>query len=131
MRHGRLVQGLIGVTLLLGGCVSPQQQAENTENLLAAAGFTARPANTPERAAMLRNLPPARVVQRARGDRFVYMFADPLVCSCLYIGDQAAYGRYRQELLQRQIANEAMMSAQMNEDAAWNWGGWGPGWWAY
>jgi hypothetical protein len=131
MPHRWLVQSLLGTALFLGACTTPQQRAEDTENLLAAAGFAARPANTPERQAMLRNLPPSRVVQRARGDGFVYLFADPLVCSCLYIGDQVAYGRYRQELLQRQIANEAMMSAQMNENAAWNWGGWGPGWWAY
>ena len=122
---------LLASVLALAACQSPQQQAEGTENLLSAAGFVARPANTPERQAMLRNLPPERVVQRARGDRFVYLFADPLVCNCLYIGDQAAYDRYRSVLVQRQIANEAMMTAQMNEDASFNWGGWGPGWWYY
>jgi hypothetical protein len=125
------MQTLLASALVLSACMSPQQKAEDQENLLAAAGFAARPANTPERQAMLRNLPPNRVVQRTRGDRFIYLFADPLVCNCLYIGNEAAYGRYRQELLQRQIANEAMMTAQMNEDAAFNWNGWGPGWWYY
>ena len=75
--------------------MSPQQRVEDKEDLLAAAGFAARPANTPQRQAMLRRLPPDRFVQRARGNQFVYLFADLLVCNCLYIGDQTAYGRYR------------------------------------
>lgn len=124
----RPFMALIGPAILLAACMSQQQRVENKEDLLSAAGFTARPANTPERAAMLKTLPPNKFVRRAHGDGFVYIFADPLVCNCLYIGDQAAYGRYRQEVLQRQIANEQMMAAQMNEDAAWNWGAWGPGW---
>ncbi|MBV8524516.1 MAG: hypothetical protein JOY71_20735 [Acetobacteraceae bacterium] len=88
-----------------------------------------RPSNTPARQAALRALPANRFVQQARGDRVVYLYADPLVCDCLYIGDQAAYSRYRQEVLQRQIANEQLLAAQMNANAAWDWGAWGPGWW--
>jgi hypothetical protein len=115
----------LGLAILLSACMSQQQRVENKEDLLAAAGFVARPANTPERQAMLHRLPPDRFVQRARGNQFVYLFADPLVCNCLYVGDQAAYGRYRQEVLRRQLANEQMMAAQMNEDAVWNWDAWG------
>ena len=127
-RRSALV-AVFGAGVLLGACTTPQQRVEDKENLLAAAGFTARPANTPERQTMLHSLPPDKFVQRQRGDGFVYLFADPLVCNCLYIGDQVAYGRYRQEVLQRQIANDQVMAAQMNEDAGWNWGSWGPGWW--
>ena len=119
------VLALLGTAILLSACA--KQRAENKENLLAAAGFTTQPANTPERQAMLHRLPADRLIQRTRGNQFVYIFADPLVCNCLYIGDQAAYGRYRQEVLQRQIADEKMMAAQMNEDSAWNWGAWQPG----
>ena len=96
------------------------------EDLLAAAGFTIRPANTPQRQDLLRTLPPNRFVQRVRGDRVLYLYADPLVCACLYIGDQVAYGRYRQEVFQRRIANDQLLAAQMNENAAWQWGPWGP-----
>ena len=104
----------------------PQQIVSDREDLLAAAGFRAQPANTPARQAMLRNLPPDRFVRRTRGDQFVYVFADPLVCACVYFGNEAAYGRYRQEVLNRQIANEQLLAAQLNQDAAWDWGPWGP-----
>ena len=120
---------LVMVVTLLSACVSPQERVQAREDLLAAAGFTVRPANTPARQATLRALPANRFVQRARGDRVVYLYADPLVCNCLYIGDQAAYGRYRQEVLQRQIASDRLLAAEMYSDPGWSWDPWGTGWW--
>ena len=115
----------LAACLLVAACVSPQQRAEDSENLLTAAGFTARPANTPERVTSLRTLPANKVVQRVRGDRVRYVYADPLVCGCLYVGDQAAYGRYQQEVFQRRLADEQAMTAQMNQ-MSWDEGPWGP-----
>jgi hypothetical protein len=120
---------LAAACVLLSACATPQQIVQDREDLLAAAGFTLRPANTPQRQDLLRTLPPNRFVQRVRGDRVVYLYADPLVCACLYIGDQAAYGRYRQEVFQRRVASDQLLAAQMNQNAAWDWGPWGPGWW--
>lgn len=113
--------------LAISACATPQQRAEGQENLLAAAGFTVKPANTPGRIASLRGLPANKVVQRMRGNTVRYVYADPLVCACLYVGDQAAYGRYRQEVFQRRLADEQAMTAQMNE-TAWDDGPWGPLW---
>ena len=70
-----------------------------------------QPANTPARVALLRALPANKIVQRTRGSAVRYVYADPLVCGCLYVGDQAAYGRYRQEVFQRHLANEQEMTA--------------------
>ncbi len=116
---------VLAACLLIAACATPQQRAEDRENLLTAAGFTARPANTPERVASLRNLPANKVVQRTRGGTVSYVYADPLVCACLYVGDQAAYGRYQQEVFQRKLANEQAMTAQMNQ-MNWDEGPWGP-----
>ena len=113
----------------LAGCVSQAERVAEKEDLLSAAGFTVRPANIPERQATLHSLPPHRFVQQARGDRMVYLYADPLVCNCLYIGDQDAYGRYQRQALQLRIANQQVLAAQLRADAAWDWGPWGPGWW--
>lgn len=114
----------LAACLLSAACATPQQRAENRENLLTAAGFTARPANTPERVASLRALPANKVMQRTRGGAVRYVYADPLVCGCLYVGDQAAYGRYQQEVFQRRLANEQAVTAQMNQ-MAWDDGPWG------
>ena len=115
----------LAACLLIGACATPQERAEKRENLLTAAGFTAQPANTPERVSSLRALPANKVVQRTQGGAVHYVYADPLVCGCLYVGDQAAYGRYRQEVFQRRLANEQAMTAQMDQ-MSWDDGPWGP-----
>ena len=71
------------------------------------------------------SFPECDILRRTEGGKFVYLYADPLVCNCLYVGDQAAYGRYQNEVLQRQIANEQMLAAETYEDASWDWGPWG------
>ena len=129
MRLRKVLLAVLPSAALLSGCATPQQKVTEREDLLTAAGFVPRPANTPERQAMLRTLPPNRFTQRTRGDSFTYIYPDPLVCGCVYFGDQAAYGRYRQDVLQRRLANDQLLAAQMNQDAAWDWDPWGPfGW---
>lgn len=115
---------------LLAGCASEQQRVADEENLLSASGFQPRPANTPERVAMLRKLPPNRFSMRAQGNSFVYIYPDPIDCACVYFGDQADYARYRQTVSARQLANDQLLAAQTYNDPAWNWGPWGPwgGW---
>ena len=119
---------LVMIGAMLSACINQREGVQARDDLLAAAGFTVQPANTPARQAALRTLPTNRFVQRTRGDRLIYLYADPLVCDCLYIGDQAAYGRYRQEVLQRQIANDQLLAAQMYDNPDWDWGPW-TGWW--
>jgi hypothetical protein len=122
---------LIAAGILLGGasltaCESQQQRVEDREDLLAAAGFIVRPANTPERQDMLHRLPPHTFVQRVNGDVVHYVYADPLVCGCLYVGTQQAYNQYKANQLQQHLADEQQMTAQTYSDASWNWGAWGP-----
>ena len=103
-----------------------QSVVRGREDLLAEAGFTVQPANTPARQAALRSLPPHRFVRQTQGNRVAYVYADPLVCDCLYIGDQVAYNRYRQAALQRQLASEKLLEADMNGPMTWDWGPWDP-----
>ncbi|MDT7952581.1 MAG: hypothetical protein RQ966_13845 [Acetobacteraceae bacterium] len=116
--------------LLLAGCASPQEQVASQENLLSASGFEPRPANTPERVAMLRKLPPNRFSMRPHGNTFTYIYPDPINCGCVYFGDQSDYARYRQTVAARRLANDQLLAAETYNDASWNWGAWGPwgGW---
>ncbi len=101
---------------------NPVQQKED---MLAAAGFSLVPANTPQRQASLSSLPPHKFVHRVRNGAVVFIYADPSVCGCLYVGNQAAYDHYRQEVFAKNLANEQQMTAQIveGEDE-----GWGPIW---
>ncbi len=114
----------LAACLAVAACVTPQQQTAAREDLLSAAGFTVQPANTPARVASLRSLPSNKVVQQARSSGVSYVYANPLVCACLYVGDQAAFGRYRQEVFQRRLADEQEMTARMSR-MDWNYGPWG------
>jgi hypothetical protein len=116
---------LIGVGAIMG-CQSQSAIVTEHEDNLAAAGFIVRPANTPERQAMLNRLPPHQFVQRMNGDTVHYIYADPLVCGCLYVGTQQAFNQYKFHQQQQNLANEQLMAAQAYSDAAWNWDAWGP-----
>jgi hypothetical protein len=119
--------GLFAVGIgALGACQTQQQAVKQHEDNLAAAGFIIRPANTPERKAMLSRLPPNKFVKREKGDTVHYVYADPLVCGCLYVGSQQAYGQYKQDQQQKHLADEQQMTADSYSDAAWNWNEWGP-----
>jgi hypothetical protein len=75
---------------------------------------------------MLNRLPPHHFVRRVHGDVVSYVYSDPLVCDCLYVGSQEAYGRYQAYLQQRQLVDQQETTAQLYSDSAWDWGAWGP-----
>jgi hypothetical protein len=125
MKFSRIGIALIGL-FAIAACQSQSALVTQKEDNLAAAGFVVRPANTPERIAMLNRLPPHQFVQRVNGDAVHYVYADPLVCGCLYVGTQQAYNQYKLHEQQQNLADEQLMTAQTYSDGAWNWGAWGP-----
>ena len=114
----------------LAACESIQQRATEQEDKLSAAGFIVKPANTPERQAMLKKLPAAKFVRRENGDTVHYVYADPVVCGCLYVGTQDAYNRFKANELTQHLVDEQQLTAQTYSDASWNWNAWGP-WGSY
>lgn len=62
---------------------------------------------------------------RTKGDTVHYVYADPLVCGCLYVGTQQAYAEYKRHEQEQNLADERQMTAETHSDAAWNWGAWG------
>jgi mannitol/fructose-specific phosphotransferase system IIA component (Ntr-type) len=120
----------IVVTLLamsaLSACETQRQIISLHEDRLSAAGFIIKPANTPERQAMLTRLPANKFVMRQNGDSIHYVYADPLVCGCLYVGTQLAYNQYKANELAQHLADEQQLTAQTYSDAAWSWSAWGP-----
>ena len=111
---------------ILAGCQTMEQRVQQRANNLSAAGFLMRPANTPERQAMLNRLPAHQFVTQIDGEVVHYVMADPLVCGCLYVGSQQAYNQYRRDQQQRHLSDEQALTAQMYRDTAWTWNAWGP-----
>jgi hypothetical protein len=52
-----------------------------------------------------------------------YGYADPTICSCLYVGNQTAYDQYRANVFDKKMADEAQFNAQINEMNLDEWGG--------
>jgi hypothetical protein len=94
------------------------------------------PANTTERETELKKLPINKFVTRAKDDQVEYLYADRLVCNCLYVGDQTAYNNYKREMFEKNLADQQQLTAQMYQNSwywdGWSWGPWGwpgPPWW--
>jgi len=117
----------VTVALLTAGCSAIRRsEAESTEEILAAAGFTMQVADEPAETTKLESLdPPLKIVSRVKDGQLVYTYADPYNCKCVYVGNQAQYDQYRRLALQKQIADEQLEAAEAAESAATM----GPWWW--
>ena len=121
---------VLATAFAVGGCAAMRrQEARDTGDLLVAAGFSSKPADTPEREQRLRALPPLKMVSQSKDGHLVYRYADPYSCDCLYVGDEQAYAEYKRLALKKQVAEERLEAAEAEESAAMDWGLWGPCWW--
>ena len=128
VRKARMMM-VFATAFALGGCAAMRQrEARDTGDLLVSAGFTTKPADTPERAQQLQTMPPLKLVSQPKDGNVVYRYADPYSCHCLYVGDQQAYAEYKRLALQKQIAEERLEAAEAEQSAAIDWSLWGP-WW--
>jgi hypothetical protein len=74
------------------GGVADGQEAKDMH--LEDVGFVMRPASTPEQLARLRLLPPLKFVTRTKNGQRYYLFADPDLCKCVFVGNQMAMNGY-------------------------------------
>jgi len=113
--------------LLLTGCATiERQETKSTEQLLAAAGFDIRPADTPDKLASLQSMKQHKLIRRQGTDgRLQFTWADAAVCRCIYVGDEAAFQRYQRLSIEKQVAvaqQEAALDEQL--DSPWAYGWW-------
>jgi hypothetical protein len=118
---------IMGLGLALAGCAAIEEHdTGQKEQLLAAAGFQMRPADSPAKLTDLERLPQQRLVRHERDGEAVWVYADATDCKCLYSGDQGNYDEFEKLRVQQRIADQEEMAAAMNQQAAMNWEMWGP-----
>ena len=104
---------LVGAT----GCATLQATlTQSTEQMLAAAGFQAQAADTPERVAELQSLPARQLVRRPQHGAVSYKFADPAGCHCVYLGGEREYQEYQRLRVEQGRADEDSINCQ-----GWPW----------
>jgi hypothetical protein len=108
------------LTTMLAGCQTIEnEQAQSTEQLLAAAGFQMKEATTPGQLANLQAMTQRKVVIHEQDREPRYVYADAQDCKCVYVGNERNYDEFQKLSVKQEIAEE-------NMDASLDWGMWGP-----
>jgi hypothetical protein len=134
MRRFGWTSAASALCLAAAGCTDPSQKVMSKEDMMIASGFKFVPANTPERQAAFRQLTPHKFVRQVKGDKVIYVYPDPTICVCLYVGGPKAYAAYRSRVFDKQIADEQQMTADTYSMASWDWSPWAYGYpygWPY
>ena len=132
MRVIKLQRFLVVAGFVLSGCAATEtQETTSTEQILAAAGFEMRLADSAARVAHLKALTQHKLVPHMHKGEARYVYADAKYCNCVYAGDEAAYQNYQKLALEKQTAEDQLIAVQMNEDAAMDWEMWGARPWRF
>ena len=115
MRYALLVPLIASA---VAGCATLQAAGtRSTVEVLSAAGFHVEAADTPEKLADLQTPPARQVLADTHDGKTSYVYRDPSVCHCLYVGGEPEYQQYQRLRLQKAIADE-----ESSPTSGWGWG---------
>ncbi len=63
-------------------------------------------AKTPEMLARMKKLPAHKMIRHMRHGRPLYLYQDAAGCRCVWVGDEAAYRRFRELFRQAELARK-------------------------
>ena len=93
MRHALLISLIVAAA---AGCATLRAaETPSMEEFLSAAGFHPEAVDTPEKLADVQTLPARQLLSQIRDGKTSYVYRDPSVCHCLYVGGEAEYQRYQ------------------------------------
>ena len=116
---------ILGAFALLAVATGCATTSTTQVDLLSAAGFKLVNADTPQKLELLKSLP-ADQLSRVTFKGKVFYVQPASTPNQAYVGTPKEYEAYKQLRVQRQIANDNLMAAQMNADAMARWNAWGP-----
>jgi len=107
----RLFTPLLVIPMLALGllaCMSPNpgQGTIDKEDRLSAAGFKKRSIKTEAQIADFRTIPAHMIRPASYKGKAIYVYADPTICGCLYVGGPAAYNTYIRGAMARSMKAE-------------------------
>ena len=117
MRAAMVTSGLVGI---LASCQAiGNEEAQSTEQVLAAAGFHMKEATPPQQRANLEAMTQRKIVMHDQDGQTRYVYADAEGCKCVYVGSEKNYDEFQNLSVKQEIAQD-------NVDASMDWGMWGP-----
>jgi hypothetical protein len=90
----KAIMALLTLIAFMAICGNADAQQEAIDMHLEDTGFVMRAAS-PQQFERLRALPPLRFVARTVGSRRYYLYADPDLCKCVFLGNETAMQSYR------------------------------------
>ena len=91
---------------LLACTPTPGHESINKEDMLSAAGFKKRSIKTEAQLADFRSMPAHMIRPTSYKGKTVYVYADPTICGCLYMGSTTAYNTYIRGAMARSMQQE-------------------------
>lgn len=88
----RLTVVLLGAFGVLTGAALAQLA---TDMKLEDAGFVMRKADTAEKMLHIKRVPARQFVSRVKDGKTYYVYADPVTCQCVFVGDAIAFEAFR------------------------------------
>lgn len=85
----------IALLCVLGALTGAALAQLATDMKLEDAGFVMRKADSAEKLTHIKRVPPRQFVSRVKNGKTYYVYADPEVCQCVFVGDAVAYEAYR------------------------------------
>jgi hypothetical protein len=82
--------------LLFSCAMIDVQQTEDIEQLLVAAGFKEKLADTPAKMVNLKKMPQHKLITRQKDGAVYYIYADATTCQCFYLGQDQSYRSFLQ-----------------------------------
>ena len=84
------------VALLAFGLFGTAAAAQEVKDMdLETSGFVMRPALTPQQLVRVKLLPSHKFVARINNGRRYFLYADPDLCKCVFVGDALAMANYQ------------------------------------
>jgi hypothetical protein len=113
----------VALLAIAAGCATTS--TTQTTDMLTEAGFKLVTADTPKKQELLKSLPAGQLSGITwKGKTFyVQPAATP---NQAYVGTPKEYQAYQQLRLAKQMRNDQLLAAQMNQDAMMRWNAWGP-----
>jgi hypothetical protein len=126
-----IVAGL-AICVAVAACSS---KPESKQDMLADSGFKVVPLKTAGQLAQFKKLPAHQLTRKNYQGKTVWVYADPSLCGCLYMGTQDNYNAYIKRA-SAQMMSQAMKANYSDDpydptssiasvDSDWDWGEWG------
>jgi predicted dienelactone hydrolase len=125
LRHSLKYPAAAALVALAMGCATGNNALSN-DNLAIAAGFKVITPLKPDQQALLAKLPKDKVSPVTYQGTTYYVLPDSMN-NLAYVGGLPQYQDYQRMRVAKQLSNNNLEAAQMNEMNAMDWGGWG-GW---